>query len=242
MKKHAPVFIPSLAFAAGSWVAFQLSPPSLPWLAVLAVLGCALRRSAGFLLAAFSLGVMVAAVRHPLNPLAGLDLERPVEAVVKVTGHWIADALDSPEDDPGWSAPGEVLRLRQDTQVAEPELEVMLHLPGAEEPPAFGSSLRLKAYLGRSPGFANRVPTPPGPWRMRVKSRSLMEIEAPPGRVAGLSSALRRRVEKAYRAASPDGPGKALARALVLGDASAIPLEWKRGLRITGLYHLLSVS
>jgi competence protein ComEC len=28
----------------------------------------------------------------------------------------------------------------------------------------------------------------------------------------------------------------------VLGDASTFPLEWKRGLRVTGLYHLLSVS
>ncbi|HEX2223200.1 MAG TPA: DNA internalization-related competence protein ComEC/Rec2, partial [Thermoanaerobaculia bacterium] len=34
----------------------------------------------------------------------------------------------------------------------------------------------------------------------------------------------------------------ALARALVLGDASDLPLEWKRALRVTGLYHLMSVS
>jgi hypothetical protein len=122
--------------------------------------------------------------------LAGIDLERPVEAVVRVTGHWTADVVDSPADEPGWSAPGEVARLRQGTRVVEPALEVTLHLPGDEEPPAFGSSLRLKAYLGRSSGFANRIPVPPGPWRLRVKSRSLMEIELAPNRVAALSSAL----------------------------------------------------
>ena len=49
-------------------------------------------------------------------------------------------------------------------------------------------------------------------------------------------------MEEAYRAAGPEGPGKGLARALVLGDVSGLPLAWKRGLRITGVYHLMSVS
>jgi competence protein ComEC len=50
-------------------------------------------------------------------------------------------------------------------------------------------------------------------------------------------------VEQAFGAAGPArGQGKALARALVLGDVSELPLAWKRGLRITGIYHLMSVS
>lgn len=241
MKNNAPIFIPSLALALGAWVSFQLTSLSLSLLVVLAVLGLALRRPAGFCLAAFALGMVAAAVRHDLpgDPVTGFDLDRPVEAVVRVSGHWIPD---SPDDEPGWSAWAEVVRLRQDGLVAEPKLEVLLHLNGAEEPPLFGTSLRVKAYLGRSPGFANRSPVPPGPWRIRVKSRSLMEVESPPGPVSRLSAALRGRVEKGYRLSGPDSPGKALARALVLGDASAFPLEWKRGLRVTGLYHLLSVS
>lgn len=241
MKNNAPLFLPSLSLALGAWASFHLASLSIPLLVGIAVLGLALRRQAGFCLAALAVGMIAAAVRHDLpgSPAAGFDLDRPVEAVVRVSGHW---APDSPDDEPGWSAPAEVVRLRQDGLVARPELEVLLHLPGAEAPPPFGTSLRLKAYLHRSSGFANRVPVEPGPWRIRVKSRSLMDVEAPPGPLAALSASIRGRVEEAYQAAGFDGPGKALARALVLGDASAFPLEWKRGLRVTGLYHLLSVS
>lgn len=241
MKNNAPLFLPSLSLALGAWASFHLTSLSIPLLVAIAILGLTLRRQAGFCLAALAVGMIAAAVRHDLpgDPAAGFDLNRPVEAVVRVSGHW---APDSPDDEPGWSAPAEVLRLRQDSLVAQPELEVLLHLPGGEDPPPFGTSLRLKAYLARSSGFANRVPVEPGPWRIRVKSRSLMEIEAPAGPIAALSASLRGRVEKAFQASGSDGPGKALARALVLGDASAFPLEWKRGLRVTGLYHLLSVS
>ncbi|MFL6290579.1 MAG: ComEC/Rec2 family competence protein, partial [Thermoanaerobaculia bacterium] len=240
MKNNAPLFLPSLSLALGAWVSFYLTSLSVPLLIALAALGLALRRPAGFCLAALAVGMIAATVRHDLpgSPVAGFDLDRPVEAVVRVSGHW---APDAPDDEPGWSAPAEVLRLRQEGRVATPKLEVLLHLPGAEDPPPFGTSLRLKAYLGRSSGFANRMPVDPGPWRIRVKSRSLVDVEAPPGPIAALSASLRGKVETAYQA-TPDGPGKALARALVLGDASTFPLEWKRGLRVTGLYHLLSVS
>ncbi|MEA2560721.1 MAG: competence protein ComEC [Acidobacteriota bacterium] len=241
MKNNAPLFLPSLSLALGAWVSFHLTSFSIPLLVAVAVLGLALRRPAGACVAALAVGMIAAAVHHglPGSPVAGFDLDRPVEAVVRVSGHWTPD---SPDDEPGWSAPAEVLRLRQDGLVAQPELEVLLHVPGAEDPPPFGTSLRLKAYLGRSSGFANRVPVEPGPWRIRVKSRSFLHVEEPAGPIAALSASLRGRVEKAYQAAGPNGPGKALARALVLGDASAFPFEWKRGLRVTGLYHLLSVS
>ncbi len=244
MKKNAPTFIPALTLAFGTWSAFHLPVLSLPLWMALAVLGLALRRRAGICVAFFAFGVIAATVRHDLpgSPLPGLEPGRPVEAVVRVEGHWIPDVTDSQDDEPGWSSSAEVLHVRQDDLVLEPALKVLLHVPGAEEPPPFGSSLRVKAYLARSSGFANRLPVPPGPWRIRVKSRELMELEELPGAVAGLSAAVRVRVERAFRIAGPESPGKALARALVLGDASAFPLEWKRGLRVTGLYHLLSVS
>ncbi|HYG65549.1 MAG TPA: DNA internalization-related competence protein ComEC/Rec2, partial [Thermoanaerobaculia bacterium] len=206
-------------------------------LAALAFLGLAWGRRAGLLLACCALGLLVAVVRGPFRE-SGPDLDRPLDAVVRVAGHWTAD-------DEGWSAPARLLRCRQGLEVSAPPLEVLVHIPGPdEEPPAFGTVLRLRGYLARSVGFANRVPVQPGPWRLRVKSRSLMEVEEPPGRIAQLSSTLRRRVETAYRVAAGEetGPGIALVRALVLGDASALPLEWKRGLRVTGVYHLMSVS
>ena len=239
---YAPTLLPAAALAAGTLLAFQVSYLPVPLLAVLAILGFALRRRAGVCLAFLSLGLLAAAVRLdlPRSPAEGLNRESPVEAVVRVSSHWTVN-------DEGWSAMGRILRLRQGDRVLAPPLEVILHLPDPEElAPPLGSSLRVKGYLTRSPGFANRIPAPPGPWRLRVKSRMLMEIESPPGPVARLSNAIRRRVEAAYQASGPesteDRQGKALARALVMGDATGLPLEWKRGLRVTGVYHLMSVS
>src|SRR5690349_16588733 len=244
MRNHdnSPMLLPAAAFACGASLAFHLPFLPLVLLAVLALLGFALRRPPGTFLAFLALGLLVTAMRLglPGNPAAGIDRDNPVEATVRVAGH------GTPDDD-GWSAPVRVLRLRQGSRIVTPSLEAVLHVPDPEEAaPAFGSTLRIKGYLTRSSGFANRAAVPPGPWRLRVKSRRLMEIEEGPGWIAGLSGALRRRVEEAYAASGPESAGsrqgKALARALVLGDASGLPLEWKRGLRITGVYHLMSVS
>jgi len=240
--RHAPTLVPAGAFAAGILLAFHLPYlPVLPLMA-LAMLALALGRRTGTALAFLSFGLLAAAVRLdlPASPIGSLNPESPVEAVLKIAGHWTSD-------DEGWSAPARILRLRQGDRIEMPPLEVSLHLPDPEElPPPFGSALRVKGYLTRSPGFANRSPVPPGPWRLRVKSRRLMELESPPGALASLSSAIRLRVEKAYREAGPesqgDRQGKALARALILGDTSEFPLAWKRGLRVTGVYHLLSIS
>lgn len=236
------MLLPAAAFACGASLAFHLPHLPLVPLAVLALLGFALRRPPGTFLAFLALGLLVTAARLDLpgSPVAGIDRDNPVEATVRVAGHW------TPDDD-GWSAPVRVLRLRQGPRIVTPSLEAVLHVPDPEEAaPAFGSTLRIKGYLTRSSGFANRAAVPPGPWRLRVKSRRLMEVEEGPGWIARLSGALRRRVEEAYAASGPESAGsrqgKALARALVLGDASGLPLEWKRGLRITGVYHLMSVS
>ncbi len=237
--RNKPILLPAAAFAAGTLLAFQVSYLSVPLLAALAFAGLALRRRAGICLAFLACGLLAAAVRLglPGDPAASLRRDRPVEAVLRVTGHWTPD-------DEGWSAPARVVRLLQEGRLTAPPIEVLLHLPAPEEPPpGFGAIVRAKGYLARSPGLGNRVPSPPGPWRLRVKSRQLVEIESPPGPLARLSSAIRSRVEEAYRATGPGrGEGKALARALVLGDVSELPLAWKRGLRVTGIYHLMSVS
>jgi competence protein ComEC len=232
------MLLPAAAFAAGTLFSFQVPYLPVGLLAALALAGLALRRRTGAVLAFLALGLLAATVRLglPGDPAGALSRDRPVEAVLKVAGHWAPD-------EEGWSAPARVVRLRQGDLLASPALEVSLRLPDPEEPPpAFGTTLRVKGYLSRSEGFANRVPSPPGPWRLRVKSRLLLEIESPPGPLERLSGAIRSRVEQAYRAAGPDSPGKGLARALVLGDISGLPLAWKRGLRITGVYHLMSVS
>jgi competence protein ComEC len=240
------MLLPAAALAGGSLLAFHLPFLSLPLWIVLAVLGLALRRPAGVWLAFFAFGVLAAAVRLdlPERPPAGIDLERPVEAVLRTEGHWTPDATDTRQG--GWSAPARILRLKQDLRVSMPPVDLAFHIPDPEEPPPYGSTLRVKGYLARSAGFANRTPVPPGPWRLHVKSRRLLSVEEPPGLAASLSGALRRRVDRAYAAAGPESggsrQGKALARSLVLGDVSGLPLAWKRGLRVTGIYHLMSVS
>ncbi|HEV7518955.1 MAG TPA: DNA internalization-related competence protein ComEC/Rec2, partial [Thermoanaerobaculia bacterium] len=206
-------------------------------------LGLAWGRRAGPALAALAAGGLVAAGTHGLPDRVErrIDPDRPAEVSARVAGHWV-------EDDEGWSAPVRVESLEQAGRIAASRLEVGLHLPGGEAPPPYGSLLSLRGYLRRSPGFANRVPVPPGPWRMRLKSRLLLRVEEGPGPVARLSSLLRRRVERGFEAAGPagsdvpEGAGKALARALVLGDPSRLPLAWRRGLSAAGLTHLISVS
>ncbi|HEY2738862.1 MAG TPA: ComEC/Rec2 family competence protein, partial [Thermoanaerobaculia bacterium] len=246
--KNAPMLLPAAAFAGGSLTAFHLSSLSLSLWIALAVLGLALRRPSGVWTACFSLGVLAAAVRLglPERPLTGVDLERPIEALVRIEGHWVPDAEDArgARGESGWSAPARLLRLKQDIAVTQPPVDLAVHLSGAEEPPPYGSTLRVKGYLSRSAGFANRTAVPPGPWRLHVKSRLLLSTEEPPGMLATLSGSLRRRVDRAYGAigSANRGSGEALARALLLGDASGLPLAWTRGLRVAGIYHLTSVS
>ncbi|HYH47340.1 MAG TPA: hypothetical protein VEG34_16795, partial [Thermoanaerobaculia bacterium] len=97
---RAPVLLPAAALAAGAALAFRLTWMSLPLLVVLAVLGLAWRRRAGFCLTAFAAGALAAALAHDLpgRPLAGLDRGRPVEVSGRVSGHWTPD-------EEGWSAP-----------------------------------------------------------------------------------------------------------------------------------------
>ena len=131
--------------------------------------------------------------------------------------------------------------------------DVFSSCPRASAPPPLGSRIAARGYAGRSPGYANRQPVPPGPWRLRVKSRRLLDGRGRSGRPrpgrGGPAWRGRGGLARSGRAARADGrapgegrPGPALVRALVLGDPSALPPSWLRGLRRTGLSHLLAVS
>ncbi|HEX5758517.1 MAG TPA: ComEC/Rec2 family competence protein [Thermoanaerobaculia bacterium] len=235
--RGTPMLLPAAALAAGAVLAFRLAWLPVPLLALLTAAGVALGRRTGWCLAAFAVGLISATVGAglPQGRPMGLDGGRPVELVARVAGHWT-------RDEEGWSAPARALRWRQDEKVAAAPFDLFLHLPDEEEPPPFGATLRAKGYLRRSPGFANAARVPPGPWRLRLKSRLLLREEAPPGALAAMSGRVRRRAERAFAAAGRETSGKALARALVLGDPSAVPLAWKRGLRVAGVSHVLSVS
>jgi competence protein ComEC len=202
---------------------------------------------------AFSLGILWAAVREDLPRAAdpGWNPDRPVTAVVSTSGPW------RHTEHGGWTGRVEIDLLRQSTddgpRIERVDLPAILSLPEAaagEPPPIPGSRLRVRGYLRRNPGTFNGEPGQPGPWRLTTPSRRFVEIEQEAGVVARLSHALRERLERALEKAGDGGlsgtpresPGAALARALVLGDPSRLRPEVVRGLRRSGLGHLLALS
>ncbi len=204
--------------------------------AALAAAAVAWRGRAGLALGALAAGLTAGALAARGALPADLDAGRPVAAVGRVADHPRV-------------AGGErrtllaLSRLRQGRRVVRVRTTVRLTMPDHGPPLRFGERLRVRGALRRSAGFANAIPVAPGPWRLRVKSPRLVEHLAPPGPVAGLSARLRRRVEAAWRAVpAGGGQGAALARALVAGDAGEVPARWRRGLRRSGLAHLLAVS
>lgn len=115
-------------------------------------------------------------------------------------------------------------------------------LPGDAPPPPPGSRLRVRGFLQRSPGLWNGEPPEPGPWRLSIPSRRFVDVEREPGAAARVSHGLRQRVEQALEGKGADTPGVALARALVLGDPSHLDPATVRGLRRSGLGHILALS
>lgn len=234
--RSAPLLLPAAALTFGSLLSFYLPFLSIPLLVLLGLAGLALQSRAGWALAFAAAGLLAASLdRSRSQPVgSGLLQIEAAEVIVRVASFWS-------REEEGWAATCRGLGLRQRGDLATGEFELIVHLPGVEPPPPYGSTLRLRGTLSRSPGFANSAPVPPGPWRLWLKSRVLMEVAAPPGRTARLVHRLRREAERAF-AAGPESPGKILARALVLGDAAALPKPWRRALQVTGLAHLTSVS
>ncbi|HXU46158.1 MAG TPA: DNA internalization-related competence protein ComEC/Rec2 [Thermoanaerobaculia bacterium] len=236
-RSDAPLLPLALAFALGASLSFRASALSLPLLAALSAAGLALGRRSGLWLSAAAAGALAALLAYglPVRPEERIDPERPVIATGRIAGHWT-------EDEDGWAAPLEVERMVQGERAESARFTAQLRVPGESEPPPFGTGVRCTGYLRRSPGFANAVAIERGPWRLSLKSRVFLEVESEPGPIARLAGRLRRATERALAKAGKETTGKALARAFVLGDPSRIPPAWKRGLRWTGLSHLLSVS
>lgn len=208
--------------------------PDVPVLALcaLAALGLAAPRR-WRVISWLAAGALAAALEgnRPLAP--PFDPGRPVEAVVAVTEHPLRGAF-------GWSAAGRVEVGRQGRSVEPRSREVILELP-LERPAEVGEKLRLRGYLTRTAGYANRAPAPPGPPRLRVKTSRLIEVEAAPGPLDRLSGTMRERVERSLSAAGRRA-GVAFTRAWILGDVSALKPGWRRAMRRAGLSHLLAVS
>lgn len=255
--RSAPLLPPALAFVSGTALSFHLSHLSLPLLVSLLVVSllrgsrASVRTPASRALdtalpwvTALALGLLWTAVREDLPRVTdpGWSADRPVTATLSTSGPWRRT------EHGGWTGRVEIERLRQRSvdglRVEPTRLAAVLSLPGSrdgEPPPIPGSRLRVRGYLRRSSGVLNGGPQVPGPWRLSTPSRRFVEVEDEAGAVARLSQALRARLERAL-AATDTSPGAALARALVLGDPSRLAPEVARGLRRSGLGHLLALS
>lgn len=236
--RAAPLWSPALALSAGCAAASSMTWLPVPLLVALLLASLLLRGRIRLLVFALALGLLRATVAGelPAEPLDGVAVGRPVVVEVRPTAPWRRD-----ED--GWFAPARVELLRQGTHVGTRRFDLWLGLPGPEPPPAPGSLLRVRGHLRRSPGFANGPWVEPGPWRLTVKSRRLMDLTAPPGPLARISARWRGQVEDAIRRTGMDGgPGIAWVRALVLGDPTGLEPSVRRGLSRHGVGHLLALS
>ncbi len=273
--RTAPAVLPALGVLAGAAAGLRLAWLPVPLALALLAAAIALGGRGGRLIAGLAAGLLAAAIGAglPEAPWPGIDPSRPVVVEGKSVTPW--RRLEY-----GWRGELSVERLVQGRTVAAASRRLAIELPDDEPPPARGSRLRARGYLGRPAGYANRIAVPPGPWRLRVKTFRLLEVQAPPGRLDRAADALRLRVEEALAAGElagrggggepgssppapgrtgepdrddgqgaarppagrPSGHGPALARALVLGEADDLPPRWRRGLRRSGLAHLMAVS
>jgi len=237
--RESPALLPALGLLLGTGLAPYLTFQPRPALVFLVALGVALRAPAGRFAACLALGLLNAGLQwlEPRQAMHFLEPARPVEVVVRTTGHPI-------RQDDDYLVRTRTLRLRQGRRVATVAFDLLVILPDRVEAPVLGSTLRLRGYLRRSPGCANRPGVEPGPWRLRLRSPRFLSVEAPPGILIRLAGRLRAGVEAELVRLGEHrtGPGLPLVRALILGDRSQLPVRWQQALRRMGLAHLLAVS
>lgn len=227
---------PALSFVLGLWAATRFAvAPGVGSLAVLLALSAGFGGPAGRLAAAAAGGALVAVVRTPSPP------RHEPGRVVEVVGRIRERARRF--DDGGTSVPVVTASLRAGGGIDAGAGELRLDLRSGIEPPPVGATVRVRGVLTRSAGFANERPVAPGPWRLRVKSARFLAMERPPSGVARAIESFRRLARRLFeRPQVRDRPGIAVVRALLMGEAEALPERWQRALRRTGLAHLIAVS
>jgi competence protein ComEC len=120
---------------------------------------------------------------------------------------------------------------------------VLLDLPADSPRPPRGSIVRVRGEVRTSRHFFNRVPSSMGRLALVVKSERWLAIERRPAWNDRWADAARRWIDRALPPVEEQvSPGRALARALVLGDTAGFSTATWRALRQTGLAHLAAVS
>lgn len=222
---------PAIALLMAVAAAQQMPRSSTPLASVLAVAGLQLGGRLGGIAAASGAGLLAVWVR-PAPRLEELDAARPVVVTGRTAGPWRTGVFG------GWRGALRVERVRQGTTVLTGRSVLPVTLGGSGARPPEGE-LRVAGYLRRHPGFANGGLQRPGPARLVVKSRRLVERRGVGSERGGR---LRSRLERLLTVGAVDGEGVRLARALLLGEPETVSPRVRRGLRRAGLGHLLAVS
>jgi len=231
---RAPALGFCIAFLASVDLAQRLLHLPVGPSALLLPLGLALGGRLGRAVVAFGCGLLAVAAA-PSGPADLLETRRPVTVSGWVCSHalWFGarGAVELCAD-----------RVRAGRQVSVGRWPIRLDLPEGAPVPPFGTRVRAVGQLGRPPGFENRQRSPPGRWSLRIKSSRFLRIESSPHRCLAWASRARAALDRGWSRSGEGRPGVALARAMVLGDVSALPSRWTRALRRTGLAHLTAVS
>jgi len=256
LSARAPLLVPAVAVVAAAWSAGRIGLLPVPLIVALGAAGLAWGRRAGPVLAWVAIGLVWAEVDWvgPRQAFLALAPGRPVAIAGDVAGCWSAD-----ED--GESAWLEVDRVQQGRVLRRAAARVRVHLPGASGGHSGGRSggrpcggrLALRGYLRPPRSYRNGVVTEVGSWSVWVKGAALASSDGEPDPLERAATAARRRLfppplgETLAAGSSPREPvaarpGLALARALLLGDGTALPPAQRDAMRRVGLAHLVAVS
>ncbi|MBZ0111536.1 MAG: DNA internalization-related competence protein ComEC/Rec2 [Thermoanaerobaculia bacterium] len=213
-------------------------PTVLPWLLTVVFLGLCTPNPLGRGAVWVAIGwafTLLGGGTVTLSLLPEIALDRPVQILGRVAGCWV-------ETDAGWTAPIQVLEVAQDKRTLEVRAPLRMgmdHLPEALT--RCGGVVRARGYLVGPRRYYNQPLVEVGTDSLFLKSTSLLEIVEGPGWWYRGIGCIRERV-------SPPGwqldatPGERLAHGLALGEAGAIDVHWREGLRRVGLSHVLAVS
>jgi competence protein ComEC len=229
--RSTPALAAAVAIVCGALLGERLDLAILPVMAVgaLGAAGGARTRWLTWL----AIGIVAARLEIGSGRSFRIDPGRPVEARVRVVEH--------PRRGPfGWSVRARTEALRQGVTVDPRPRDVILELP-ADRPVEVGEVWRVRGYLARGSGYANRLAVEAGPERLRVKTRQLAILSRRASSIMRVSARLRASVDRAL-ARGGGGAGEAFARAWVLGDLTRLEAPWRRAMQRAGLAHLLAVS